>query len=220
MMGGDPDGSDVKVSRGEGVYRALLDALRAGVYRPGDRLREEDVAARLGVSRTPVREALGRLAGKGLVEPAGGRGLVVRNLTTAEVLELYAMRELLEGAAASLAARHRADAEIDALCELQERLAAVDRPSVELARLNALFHAAVVRAARNRYLRQALSELQDAIALLGPTTLSLERRAGEAHGEHEAIVAAIRLGDSRTAEEAARGHIRTALRARLKLLDL
>lgn len=220
MMVGDPDGSDVKVSRGEGVYRALLDALRAGVYRPGDRLREEDVAARLGVSRTPVREALGRLAGKGLVEPAGGRGLVVRNLTTAEVLELYAMREFLEGAAASLAARHRADAEIDALSELQERLAAVDRPSVELARLNTLFHAAVVRAARNRYLRQALSELQDAIALLGPTTLSLERRAGEAHGEHEAIVAAIRLGDSRTAEEAARGHIRTALRARLKLLDL
>lgn len=219
-MTGDPDGSDGKVSRAETVHRALLEALRAGVYRPGDRLREEDVAARLGVSRTPVREALGRLAEKKLLEPAGGRGLVVRSLTTAEVLELYAMREILEGAAAGLAARHRADAEIAALSDLQQRLSVVDRPHAELARLNALFHAAVVRAARNRYLDLALSELQDSIALLGPTTLSLDGRAGEAHGEHEAIVGAIRRGDPTVAEEAARSHTRTALRARLKLLDL
>ena len=220
MVSGDPDGRDGRVSRAETVHRALLEALRAGVYRPGDRLREEDVAARLGVSRTPVREALGRLAEKKLVEPAGGRGLVVRSLTPGEVLELYAMREILEGAAAGLAARHRAEAEIDALRELQQRLSAFDRPPTELARLNGLFHAAVVRAARNRYLDQALSELQDSIALLGPTTLGLEGRAEEAHGEHDAIVAAIRRGDPAAAEEAARTHIRTSLRARLRLLDL
>lgn len=220
MGAGDSDGGDGRLSRAEAVHRALLEALRAGVYRPGDRLREEDVAARLGVSRTPVREALGRLAEKKLLEPAGGRGLVVRSLTSAEVLELYAMREILEGAAAALAARHRAEAEIDALTELQRRLSILDRPPAELARLNALFHAAVVRAARNRYLRQALSELQDAIALLGPTTLGLAGRAEEAHREHETVVAAIWRGDPKAAEEAARSHTRAALRARLTLLDL
>src|SRR3954465_3300108 len=82
----------------EAVFRSLCQALRIGLYRPGDRLREEDVAQRLKVSRTPVREALGRLMAKGFVEPAGGRGLIVRSLDTAEVLELYAMREILEGA--------------------------------------------------------------------------------------------------------------------------
>src|SRR3712207_6471716 len=93
-------GRDSGISLSEAVFRSLREALRAGLYRPGDRLREEEVAQRLKVSRTPVREALGRLMTKGFVEPAGGRGLVVRRLDPAEVLELYAMREILEGAAA------------------------------------------------------------------------------------------------------------------------
>ena len=92
------------VALGEAVFRSLCEALQAGSYRAGDRLREEEVAQRLKVSRTPVREALGRLAARCFVEPAGGRGLIVRNLDISEVLELYAMREIMEGAAARLAA--------------------------------------------------------------------------------------------------------------------
>ena len=65
---------------GEAVYRALREALRSGVYRPGDRLREEEVANRLNVSRTPVREAFGRLVSKGLVVPGQGRGLTQSHL--------------------------------------------------------------------------------------------------------------------------------------------
>ncbi|WP_163208692.1 GntR family transcriptional regulator, partial [Citrobacter freundii] len=80
-------------------YRALCRALREGIYRPGDRLREEEVARRLAVSRTPVREAFGRLLARRLVVPVGARGLVVRNLGASDVLELYALREILEGAA-------------------------------------------------------------------------------------------------------------------------
>src|SRR5262245_9135311 len=99
-------GAKAGLSLSETVFRSLRQALRAGIYQPGDRLREEEVAKRLKVSRTPVREALSRLVSKGLVEPAGGRGLIVRRLSTAEVLELYAMREILEGAAARLAAQH------------------------------------------------------------------------------------------------------------------
>src|ERR1700761_6618280 len=85
---------------GEAVFRVLRQALREGVYRPGDRLREEEIARELNVSRTPIREAFGRLQSKRLIEPSGTKGLVVRTLDMTEVLELYAMREILEGAAA------------------------------------------------------------------------------------------------------------------------
>src|SRR6478736_3301539 len=105
---------------GEAVFRSLCEALQGGTYRAGDRLREEEVAQRLNVSRTPVREALGRLAARGFVAPSGGRGLVVRNLDISEVLELYAMREILEGAAARLAAEHASAPEIDALRDIAQ----------------------------------------------------------------------------------------------------
>lgn len=221
------DGAE-RVSAGRGrsqalvetVHLSLVQSLRSGLYRPGDRLREDEVAGRLGVSRTPVREAFGRLIAKRLVEPSASRGLVVRTLGTAEILELYAMREILEGAAAALAAQHGVPAEIGALADLQSRLRAGHLDPPDLARLNGLFHAAIVRAARNRYLQQALADLQDAIALLGPTTFSVPGRPDEAAEEHEAMLDAIRQGRPDLAEASARAHIRSALRSRLSLLDL
>ncbi|MEY9700963.1 DNA-binding GntR family transcriptional regulator [Bradyrhizobium diazoefficiens] len=138
------------VALGEAVFRSLCEALQAGSYRAGDRLREEEVAQRLKVSRTPVREALGRLAARGFVEPAGGRGLIVRNLDISEVLELYAMREIMEGAAARLAAEHASATEIDALRDIEQTF--VEAPAtdaIEMARLNRAFHEAICRAARN-----------------------------------------------------------------------
>ncbi|MXQ10676.1 GntR family transcriptional regulator [Microvirga makkahensis] len=203
----------------EAVFRSLCQAFRVGVYRPGDRLREEDVAQRLQVSRTPVREALGRLLAKGLVEPAGGRGLVVRSLGTAEVLELYAMREILEGAAARLAAQHASRSEIDALVDLESAFEARSSDPLEMARLNRAFHEMIFRSARNRYLDSALQELQDGIALLGTTTFSIGGRPSTAAEEHRALIDAIAAHDADQAESLARAHIREALRARLRLLQ-
>ncbi|MDC7787685.1 GntR family transcriptional regulator [Rhodoplanes sp. TEM] len=203
---------------GEAVFRALCGALRDGVYRPGDRIVEDEVAQKLEVSRTPVREALGRLLAKGLVEHAGGRGMVVRRPDAAEVLELYAMREILEGAAARLAAGQASAPEIDTLAELAESFATAD-DARKMARLNRLLHEAIVRAARNRFLDGALREMQDAIALLGPTTFNVAGRPATAVAEHAAIVAAIAARDADAAEQAARAHIREALRARLKLMQ-
>jgi DNA-binding GntR family transcriptional regulator len=203
----------------EAVFRSLCHALRIGFYRPGDRLREEEVAQRLKVSRTPVREALGRLMARGFVEPAGGRGLIVRTLDMAEVLELYAMREILEGAAARLAAQHASPPEIDALTDLEEAFEArLDDPA-EMARLNRAFHETIFRAARNRYLDSALQELQDGIALLGPTTFSRAGRPATAVEEHRALIAAIAARDPDRAEKLARSHIQEALRTRLKLMQ-
>jgi DNA-binding GntR family transcriptional regulator len=207
------------VALGEAVFRSLCEALQAGSYRAGDRLREEEVAQRLNVSRTPVREALGRLAARGFVEPAGGRGLIVRSLDIGEVLELYAMREILEGAAARLAAEHASKPEIDALTDIEEAFTEASGDAAEMARLNRAFHEAICRAARNRYLDNASGELQDWIALLGPTTFSVTGRPSTSHSEHQAIINAIAARDGDKAEKLARAHIREALRCRLKLLQ-
>jgi len=212
-------GRDSGISLSEAVFRSLREALRAGLYRPGDRLREEEVAQRLKVSRTPVREALGRLMTKGFVEPAGGRGLVVRRLDPAEVLELYAMREILEGAAARLAAQHASGPEIDSLSDLEKAFEAHAGDPAGMARLNRAFHETIFRAARNRYLDGALQELQDGIALLGATTFSVAGRPSTAAEEHRAIIDAIASRDSDLAEKRARAHIQEALRHRLKLLQ-
>jgi DNA-binding GntR family transcriptional regulator len=202
----------------EAVYRALCMAMREGIFRPGDRLREEDVAVQLDVSRTPVREAFGRLQTRRLVETVGARGLVVRTLSHGEVLELYALREILEGAAARLAAQHASEFEIEAMGDLQDAFESARETPSDMARANHRLHETVFRAARNRYLDAALSEMQDALAILGPTTFSVPGRPAPASVEHRAIIAAIAARDADAAEQAARAHIRGALKARLKLI--
>ncbi len=203
--------------RGEGAYRALCAALQSGRYRPGDRLREAEIAAELGISRTPVREALGRLVARGLAAAAGGRGLVVATLDRSQILELYAMREILEGAAARMAAQRAAEPELEALQAMLDAFVAARTDPLRMAAVNRDFHAAIVEAAGNRYLQQALGELQDAIALLRVTTFTAPKRPETARREHAVIVEAIARRDPEAAEQAARLHIREALRTRLSL---
>src|SRR5262249_60410688 len=100
-------------SRADLVYAALRDAIWEGRMARGERVREEEVARSLGVSRTPVREALQRLQQRGLLAVGpGGRGLVVAQLGHDEVVELYAMREILEGSAARFAAERATSEEV------------------------------------------------------------------------------------------------------------
>src|SRR4051812_48455383 len=90
-------------SRADFVYESLRDAIWDGRIGRGERVREEEVAGLLGVSRTPVREALQRLHQRGLLVFGAGRGLVVAELSHNQVLQLYALREILEGSAARFA---------------------------------------------------------------------------------------------------------------------
>lgn len=202
------------------VYRSVLESLRVGELRPGERVREQEIAEWLGVSRTPVREALGRLVEKRLLEPVGGRGLVVRTLDASEIVDLYVMREIIEGAAARLASQHASAPELAALEDIHARFAAHPADDqAELARLNRLFHEAIHRAARNPYLDTASQELHDAIALLGITTFSVAGRPKDAAEEHGAILKAIEKREADSAEHLARAHIRAALRTRLGILE-
>lgn len=204
--------------RGEFVYKALLDAIRAGRIKPGDRIREEDVAQSLGVSRTPVREALQHLQARRLVELAPGRGIVVVELNTHQVMELYAMREVLEGAAARFAAQHALPVEIAEMRELLDEFAGASGDAPRLARINNALHRTIYQAARNRYMHEALNSLEDALSLLRNTIFSLPERHASADREHRAIVSAIESRDSEEAEQASRLHIREAQRARLRML--
>ena len=94
---------------------SLRDGIWEGRFAHGERIREEDMGRALGVSRTPVREALQRLQQRGLLTVGLGRGLAIAQLTKSQVIELYAMREILEGSAARFAAQHAHSTEIDLL---------------------------------------------------------------------------------------------------------
>lgn len=202
---------------GQSAYQTILDFIREGIYTPGERLREEEVAERLGVSRTPVREAMGRLQEKGLLQAAPGRGLAIATLDTEDVFELYAMRGELEGLVARFAAQHATEAEIANLEQLNTQFAAAASPK-EAARANRAFHARLYAAARNRYLRAAVQDLHETIALLPQTTFVREMRLGAAAEEHAGILAAIAARNAAAAADAARAHIAGALAIRLEMI--
>jgi DNA-binding GntR family transcriptional regulator len=209
------------LSRGEDAYRKMMEAIQSGALKPGTRLREAELAEWLGSSRTPVREALNRLQSEGLVVQEPRRGMIITELDHGMVSELYIMREVLEGTAARLAARHASDVEISMLREIADRDKSLNDDPIKLARNNRLFHETLYRAAHNRYLLKTLSLLQESLALLGQTTLSMPGRSLTAYEEHDAMVSAIERHDASAAEEASRAHIRAAHKARMKLmLDL
>lgn len=205
-------------SRADYVKERIREAIQTGRYQPGDRIRESEVAEWLEVSRTPVREALRRLESDGLVGFESWRGVVVADLDRQQVSELYAMREVLEGAAARLAARQIDDAEIDLLEAFLARADACAKDADAQAKINRQFHETIYAAAHNRYLTQTLAQLRNALALLRGTTFAVPGRAQTAAAEHRQILEAIRNRDPEAAEAAARSHIAASQRARLQLL--
>ena len=205
------------MSQGEAAYAALLQAIRDGQYRPGDRLREVEISERLSLSRTPIREALRRLETDGVVEHRPRLGAVIRSLSHAEVVELYEMRVVLERTAAEMAAKHAVAAEVDELEDINEAIAASDNPD-QAAALNQNFHRCIYLATRNRFLRESARALNNALMLLGPTTLADEARIKTVTHQHKDIINAIRAGDVEAAGASAEAHLETSLRHRLKVM--
>ena len=198
------------------AYNLILDAIDTGVYRPGSRLVESELADRFGVSRTPIREALQRLETQSLLT-RDGRSLIVASLDHNQLAELYVVRAELEGLAARLAARHAAPEEIVLLRQMvREDLLIVEDPHA-LSRANRRFHKQVHLASHNRYLVQQLDLVHRSMALLATTSLAAEGRGAKALGEHDTIVSAIEAGDGDAADDALRDHISQAFAMRLKL---
>lgn len=210
------DHDDEVGSRSELVYRKLRQAIETGELKPGQRIMEVDVADWLKVSRTPVREGLRKLEAAGMLTMEPRVGLVVASLSRQAMLELYVMREILEGTAARLCARHASDVE---LLELEQVVQQEERQQgnyAALAKLNRQFHDAIHTGAHNRYLKKSLDAVNDSMWLLGKSQMLLPERAKQAKAEHAAIYDAIRKRDPDAAEEAARRHVRSAQQQRLK----
>lgn len=198
------------------AYTLILEAIDAGLYRPGDRLVESELAERFGVSRTPVREALQRLETQSMVA-RDGRSLIVASLDHNQLAELYVVRAELEALAARLAAKHAAPEEVRVLQDMVDDDAAQTHDPMALSRANKRFHRQIHLASHNRYLVQQLDLVHRSMALLANTSLAAEGRGVRALAEHQAIVDAIRAGDEEAAAAALRQHISQAFETRLKL---
>lgn len=206
---------DTEIPQGQGAYRRVLEDIRSGLLSPGARLRETELAERLGISRTPVREAIRQLEADGLVIHLPRQGATIRSLDYQEVIELYEMRTVLEGTAARLAARAASDIEIAELAALNAELQATPAGH-QNQELNRQFHRTLLDAARNRFLVKSMSALQKTLLILGPSTLSDPERAVDAVAEHAAVLAALQARDGNAAEIAMRRHVEAAMSARIR----
>lgn len=198
------------------AYALILEAIDSHIYKPGDRLVESELAERLGVSRTPVREALQRLETQSLLT-RDGRSLIVASLDHSQLSELYVVRGELEGLAARLAARHATPEEVRVLRAMLEADHALINDPVALSRANRRFHKQIHLASHNRFLVQQLDLVHRSMALLATTSISAEGRGADTLKEHAQIVKAIEAGNGDAAYKALRDHISEAFVVRLKL---
>jgi DNA-binding GntR family transcriptional regulator len=198
---------------------ALREAILDGVLPPGTWLREADLAAELGVSRTPVREAISRLHNEGLVSRTASSGAVVASLTLEDIIAVYAVRESLEATAARLVASGVNDRLVESLNDIHERMTrAVDKPDAgqKLAELNRQFHAEIREATGNAYLRRFLIEVEHAVRRFQRRAYEDADHMRHTVDEHRRIIDAIAAHDPELAASAAAEHMRSARQMRIR----
>lgn len=200
----------------ERAYAALLARIADGQVSAGERLMEQSLARELGVSRTPVRDALKRLAAEGLVDIEPHRGAQVVSLTPEDVAALYAMRAEFEPVAARLAVPAMTDEDVNRLADLAARMERVVDQGEDPAALTSLnndFHAVFVEGSGNRHLAIALQALFRP-AVVTRTFRRYDRRALERSMRHHAeLVDAAGARDGAWAEAVMRAHILSARHA-------
>jgi DNA-binding GntR family transcriptional regulator len=197
------------------AYSLIIEAIDGGIYMPGDRLVESELADRFGVSRTPVREALQRLETQSMVK-RDGRSLIVATLDHNQLAELYTVRTELEALAARLAARHATPEELRVLQSMVDEDLGRLGDAEALARSNRRFHHQIHLASHNRYLVQQLDIVHRNMALMARSSLAVDGRPKVALAEHQAIVDGLKSGDGMAAEAALRAHISKAFETRLR----
>ena len=153
------------------AYTLILEAIDMGIYKPGDRLVESDLAEQFGMSRTPIREALQRLETQSLLA-RDGRSLIVASLDHNQLAELYVVRAQLEALAANLAARHATDEEVRVLRDMVEDDRKLMNDPQAMARANRRFHKQIHLGIAQSFLVQQLDLVHRSMALMATTSLS------------------------------------------------
>jgi DNA-binding GntR family transcriptional regulator len=194
------------------VYEALLQSFREEKFKPGDQITEKEIAESLGVSRTPVREALYRMLSTGLIKMLPHRGFEVSQWSLREIKDIMAVRVLLEKFAIKLAIQNITSQEIEGLkslvIKIENLLQSKEGKYIsELFKLNSLFHDKIVLASKNKILFEIMTFLKDRISGFRFISLSSTVRLEDSFKEHRDILDAIIKKDSNLAERLISEHI-------------
>jgi DNA-binding GntR family transcriptional regulator len=209
-----------RVSASDEAYRKIVDLILTRELRPGERTSVNLLADRLGIGKTPIKEAITRLQTEGVLTVADRSGTIVRNITAEEAGQLFALRLLLEEFAADETVRNITQSDISRLRKLIKELRAsssdqfdITGSSANFVRANAAFHLIIVSAAANPFLSRLYSQLQIQaliIAYLVHHGYSAKAAAQGRQAEHEEILAAIEARDTKRLKRALRTHTETS----------
>lgn len=202
------------------VFESMREAIISGVLKPGERLMEIQLGEEMGVSRTPVREAIRKLELEGFVVMIPRKGAYVAGVTHKDVADVFEIRAALEGLAAGLAAERVTEEEIE---QMERILLFKEGEEIDLAEVvesDTDFHALVYKASRNERLVQILGNLREQIQRFRATSLAVPGRVKDAIEEHRAIVEALARHDIEAAQELATAHIVNAENVMFEVLSL
>jgi DNA-binding GntR family transcriptional regulator len=206
------------ISLADKAYQAIRDLIVSLELAPGAVIDEPELMERLGIGRTPVREALHRLALERLVEVYPRRGMFVTGVDVRELARLSEVRLVLEPEAARFAAERATDTDRAAIGELLEELAVGGRDDRELMALDERIHGAVYRAAHNDLLEATLSQYYVLALRIWSMALEQAHELEEAVEAHRALLEAIRDGDGPRAAETMRAHVQNFEQAMHRVL--
>jgi DNA-binding GntR family transcriptional regulator len=206
------------VSLAEKAYHAIRDLIVSLELAPGAVIEEPELMERLGIGRTPVREALRRLAHEGLVEVYPRRGMFVTGVDVRELARLSEVRVVLEPEAARIAAERATDVDRTTIGELLDELAAAGRDDRELMALDERIHGAVYRAAHNDLLEVTLAQYYVLALRIWSMALDRQQELEEAVDAHRVLLEAIRDGDGVRAADTMRAHVQNFEQAMRRVL--
>jgi len=194
------------------VFKYIKSQIINGIYSPGETLLELKLADELGVSRTPIREAIRLLEVEGLVETTAKKGAVVLGISQKDVEDIYAIRELVEGLAARLAVERMNPLELRDLQKTFDLMEfyAQKNDVEELAELDNRFHQLIYEASGSKILNLTLSNLHQYIQLARLESLKMKNRLPCTIAEHQAILGAFLSKDPNSAETALTEHVKQA----------
>ncbi|MBO0872263.1 MAG: GntR family transcriptional regulator [Pseudonocardia sp.] len=198
------------------AYEQVKHIILAQEASGGSTISEARLTRDLGMSRTPVREALARLATEGYIRPASGRGYIIVKLTAQDLVNVYQVRAVLEGLAAAEAAQRVRRVDLARLEDLYDEMTVArdEGRDKDLASLNSNFHATIAEISGNTYLKSMLDGIRNVFDRYRPAALMVPGRREDAHTEHGDMIEALRRQDGESARELAEQHVRRALATR------
>jgi len=194
------------------VFNKIQNDILNGKYQPGDSLIETKLSEDLGVSRTPIREAIRQLELEGLVQSIPNKGAVVKGITTKDIEDIYTIRMMIEGLASRWAAEQITEEELEELKEAVEleEFYTMKNDTNHLVKFDSKFHEIIYKACKSKPLMHTLKTFHHYVQRARNLSLETPGRAQKVHEEHKAIMQAIMERDADKAEKLTTEHVKNA----------